>query len=89
MAGCSLKRQNHSMEATKNIQVKSNKDSGTFGEGVWPGRCSMALQCGPGRNPATAKRYKPMNVGCWNVRTLLDDKVNVNRPERKSALVAK
>ena len=73
----SLKRQNLSMEATSTIHINGNKDSGTFVKGVLPGRWSMALQRGPGRNPATAKRYKPMNVGCWNVRTLLDDKVNV------------
>ena len=73
----------------KNIQVNGNKDSETCGEGVWGGRYSMALQREPGRNSATAKRYKPMNVGCWNVRTLFNNKVNINRPERRSALEAK
>ena len=89
MAGRSLKKQIHSMEATKDIQFNYNKDSGTFSEGVWPGSCPMAIQSGPGRCPATVKRYTPMNVGCWNVRTLLDDTVNANRPEPRSALIAK
>ena len=83
VAGRSLKKQIHS------IQFNYNKDSGTFSEGVWPGSCPMAIQSGPGRCPATVKRFTPMNVGCWNVRTLLEDTVNANRPERRSALIAK
>jgi len=77
------------MEAAKNIQVNDSKDAGTIGEGVWSGRCPMAMQHGPGHYPATAKKYTPMNVGCWNVRTVLDDKLNANRLERRSALIAK
>lgn len=39
----------------------------------------------PGRHHATV--CKPLNFGCWNVRTVLDIEANVQRHERKSALV--
>ena len=77
------------MEAAKNIQVNGSKDTGTIDEGVWPGRCPMTMLHGPGHYPATAKKYTPMSVGCWNVRTVLDDKLNANRLEQRSALIAK
>ena len=76
-------------------KVNSKKGLGfSDGEQVWLGWDPSDLQAGPGRHPTTAVKSKsksnkiPLIISCWNVRTLLDIS-NSNRPERRTALVAK
>lgn len=57
-AGRSKKRQSHSMKVSSDIGINGNKGSGTSFWKIWPGRCRRMLQSGPGRYPATAKKYK-------------------------------
>ena len=45
----------------------------------------MPVRC-QAKKPST--RFTPLNVGAWNVRTLLDREAS-NRPDRRTALVAK
>ena len=81
------------MTDTTTIDIHDNGNKGSSNNRVWPGRCSGAMQPGPGRHPATARKRKskckPINVGCWNVRTLLDISSTNTRPERRTALISK
>ena len=81
-----------------NNKANGKKGSDTKSGRVWPGRCSVVSQTWPGRHQATASQHqrqrqplktsKPLTVGCWNVRTLLDTTSSAC-PERRSALIAK
>ena len=56
---------------------------------ITPGQHAAAdgiLICG--RNTKKEKKVTPITIGAWNVRTLLDRSGN-NRPERRTALVAR
>ena len=75
------------MNFIKDMNINGNKGFGNIR--VWPGRCLRAPQPVPGHHPATASKYMPMNIGCWNIRTLLDLPSIITRPERRSALVSK
>jgi len=75
------------MNFIKDMNVNGNKGFGNIR--VWPGRCLRAPQPVPGRHPTTARKSMPMNIGCWNIRTLLDLPSTITRPERRSALVSK
>lgn len=75
------------MKALNNVIVNSNEDSGTSeGERVWPGRCLRASQPRPSHYTATA--IKPINIACWNMRTLINTESS-DRAERMTVLVAK
>ena len=77
------------MKTSSDISTDGNRGPGAVCESAWPGRCSWVSQPGPGRHPATVRTCKLMNIGSWNVRTLLDLQTPNSRPERRSALVAK
>ena len=56
-----------------------------YGPASVPRSCSL----GSIRHPATLRTCKLMNIGCLNIRTLLDLQTSHSRPECRSALVAK
>lgn len=59
---------------------------------IWPGRYSRVPQSVSGCHPSTVSKFrlrcKPMNIGCQNVQTLLDNDCLKSHPERISVIVA-
>ncbi|CAI9737106.1 Hypothetical predicted protein [Octopus vulgaris] len=69
--------------------MNGSKESGTTSdERVWAGCGSRASQSEPGRNYATViEPNKILNIGCWNVQTLLECESS-ECPKRRTSLVS-
>lgn len=56
---------------------------------AWLGRYAWLPQPRPGNHPASARKFKLWNIGCWNIRTVIHLEANRIHPKRRSAFVPK